>query len=663
MTTEDVLATRRRYEGAASASSDEVVRAVTPRSVAAAIAVIAATVWWDEWMSYYIDGSNISRSHFPLAFLFPFLCLCVLNMLMVGYRPAWGLSRPELLVVLGSGLVGAVVPYDGVTGHLIGIIAAPYYFATAENGWQLYLHEHIPKWLAPQNTGNEMTWFYEGAPEGGISALGAWATPLFWWTCLLGAMALAVFCLVVMLRKQWADHERLAYPLVEVGRMLTETEPEGRLPAFFRSPLFWMGFGLVMALKMWNVASYFSPAVPRIPIEGGQWQAFPDFPYLIKRISFYAIGFGYFARLDVLFSVWFFILLTAFQLYVCNRVGYSVWAANRQWASIGLGWQSMGALLFLAVWGLWMARRHLRDVWRKAVRSACDVDDSGELLSYRAAVFGLMGSLLFAAAWLHAAGMELWVVLVFLPVSLLMFLGLSRVIAELGLVYVYYQVQPYDAVLQAFGTPILGPSSVVSLCFMRVFNSIGKGFLMPAFTQAVKAVDRVVKPRRITAVIWVALGLAFAFSLADTLFLGYENGAYNLGNMGLRKVGPSAFNNAVTTIRNVSPFGGKGRLLWAGIGAAVMAILTLVRYRVPWWPLHPIGLAVQGHYGVTKTCFSTLIAWAIKSTLMRIGGVALYERGKPFFIGLLVAQAVSTAIVFGIDWVWFPTFGHNVHNY
>jgi len=637
--------------------------AVTLRSLAAAAVVISATVLWDEWMSYYISGSNISRSHFPLAFFFPFLAVCCLHALGKAGRPGWGLSRPELMLVLGAGFAAAAIPYDGVTGHLVGVLAAPYYFATAENGWSTYLHEHIPGWMVPRNTGEEMTWFFEGVPQGRDLLLGAWATPLFWWCCLLGAVAFAVFCLIVMLRKQWIEHERLAYPLVEVGRMLTDTEPGGKLPAFLRSPLFWIGFAVVMSLKAWNIASYFSPAFPRISIEGGYLRAFTDFPYLITRVSFYAIGFGYFARLDVLLSVWFFILLTAFQVYFSNRLGYTLWAADRQWASTGLGWQSLGALVFLAAWGLWMARRHLRDVWRKAAHGEMSVDDSSELMSYRASVVGLVVAVVFTGAWLRAAGMEMWVVAVFVPLALLSFLGLSRVIAELGLVYVYYQVQPYNAVLQAFGTPAIGPSSVTLLCFMRVFSSIGKGFLMPALSQAVRAVHGVVKPRRVALVLWLALAAALVLSLGDTLYLGYKHGAYNLGNMGLRKAGPSAFNYAVSTIRNASPVGGNGRVLWAGIGAAAMALLTLVRYRFPWWPLHPIGLAVQGHYGLTKTCFSTFIAWAIKSVLMRIGGVSLYERGKPFFVGLLAAQAVSTAIVFGIDWFWFPTHGHNVHNY
>ena len=64
-----------------SAPESQEMRAVTPRSICAAIGIIVLTVLWDEWTPYYMAGSNISRSHFPLALLFPFVALAVFNML------------------------------------------------------------------------------------------------------------------------------------------------------------------------------------------------------------------------------------------------------------------------------------------------------------------------------------------------------------------------------------------------------------------------------------------------------------------------------------------------------------------------------------------------------------------------------------------------------
>jgi hypothetical protein len=638
-------------------------RTLTARSVIASIVIIAASVWWDEWMSYDMSGSNISRSHFPLAFLLPYLLLCTLNLLVGRVRPSLALEKPELLVVLATGLIGVSVPYDGLTGQLIGLIAGVFYFSTAENRWSLYVHDHIPAWLVPSNSQGEMAWFYEGVPFGQTPDRSVWITPLFWWTSLIAALSFAVFCVVVILRKQWTEYERLSYPLVEAGSMLAETDVGGRLDTTLKSPLFWIAFGAVMFVKLWNVLTYFTPALPFISIEGGQFQAFPDFPMLITRISFYGIGFGYFARLDVLLSVWAFILITAFEVFAFNRFGYNLGASPTQWGSEAIGYQSLGALLFLAAWSLWMARRHLMDVWSKAVRNDPSVDDRDELLSYRTALFGLLGSLLFCFGWLSMAGMDTWVIAFYLPAAFLTFLGLSRVVAELGLVYVYYRVQPNDFIMRMFGSKVLGQASVVSLFLTRGFQGIGKGFVMPALTQAVKAVEGSINPRRIALVLGLALGLGYTLSIVDTLYLGYDNGAYNLGNMGLKKVAPQTFNRAVSSFLNPKPFGGKGRAMWVGVGAAAMAVLTIVRYRIPAWPLHPIGLALQGSYGLTKTWMSIFFAWLIKLILMRIGGAALYEKGKPFFVGLITAQAVSTAIVFVVDWFWFPGHGHNVHNY
>ena len=170
-----------------------------------------------------------------------------------------------------------------------------------------------------------------------------------------------------------------------------------------------------------------------------------------------------------------------------------------------------------------MARRHLGQVWRKAIGKDPSIDDSEELLSYRTSVFGFIGAFLFCAGWLLTAGMTWWVVLVFLSVPLLSFVGLSRVVAELGLVYVYYRVQPTEFLLKSFGARVLGAASVVVLSLTRGIGGIGKGFVMPAFTQAVKAVDGAVKPRRVALVLSLAIGLGYTLSIADTLYLGYAH--------------------------------------------------------------------------------------------------------------------------------------------
>lgn len=55
------------------------------------------------------------------------------------------------------------------------------------------------------------------------------------------------------------------------------------------------------------------------------------------------------------------------------------------------------------------------------------------------------------------------------------------------------------------------------------------------------------------------------------------------------------------------------------------------------------------------------IAWACKATLMRVGGVALYRRSKPLFLGLLAGYTAGVTVSFVVDMIWFNGQGHMVH--
>ena len=55
------------------------------------------------------------------------------------------------------------------------------------------------------------------------------------------------------------------------------------------------------------------------------------------------------------------------------------------------------------------------------------------------------------------------------------------------------------------------------------------------------------------------------------------------------------------------------------------------------------------------------MAWAAKAVVMRVGGVALYRRSKPLFLGLLVGYTAGVVLAFTVDAVWFPGQGHQVH--
>jgi hypothetical protein len=56
--------------------------------------------------------------------------------------------------------------------------------------------------------------------------------------------------------------------------------------------------------------------------------------------------------------------------------------------------------------------------------------------------------------------------------------------------------------------------------------------------------------------------------------------------------------------------------------------------------------------------FSIFLAWLIKFLLMRFGGVGLYRKTQPLFLGILVGYVLGVAVAYVVDSVWFPDSPH-----
>ena len=201
------------------------------------------------------------------------------------------------------------------------------------------------------------------------------------------------------------------------------------------------------------------------------------------------------------------------------------------------------------------------------------------------------------------------------------------------------------------------------MAFTNVFANDHMGLFMPAFAQIAKLAERVERRRRRLG--WVvALGLlvSIATSVGLTLYWGYSGGAYNFGSIALfRRTVPSV-NGYVSHMRSPDPVQAAPFILFAA-GAAGMALLAFLRYRFNWWPVHPAGLAV-GYTGMTRhAAFSIFAAWVCKFIIIKTGGMLLYRRTVPFFIGTIVGYALSVALGYVLDVIWFQGQGHAVHAY
>ena len=57
------------------------------------------------------------------------------------------------------------------------------------------------------------------------------------------SLYLVMISLMVVLRRQWIERERLLFPIVQVPLQMVDQDEEGR-NTFWRNPIMWIGFAL-----------------------------------------------------------------------------------------------------------------------------------------------------------------------------------------------------------------------------------------------------------------------------------------------------------------------------------------------------------------------------------------------------------------------------------
>jgi hypothetical protein len=78
-------------------------------------------------------------------------------------------------------------------------------------------------------------------------------------------------------------------------------------------------------------------------------------------------------------------------------------------------------------------------------------------------------------------------------------------------------------------------------------------------------------------------------------------------------------------------------------------LLTVMRTRLPWWPLHPIALPITTIWYTNAYVFSVFLAWGIKALVLTFGGAGLYRATRPFFIGIILGEVVAAGMWVLID--------------
>ncbi|NQT53901.1 hypothetical protein HQ576_17730, partial [bacterium] len=292
-----------------------------------------------------------------------------------------------------------------------------------------------------------------------------------------------------------------------------------------------------------------------------------------------------------------------------------------------------------------------------------DVDDSAEPMSYRAAVVGLLMGLVLVGAWMHQMGMNLPTVVVFGIGFAAVYIGIGKIVAQCGLPYVRATIPPHSFVSQALGPDLIGPVGLIALASTFAVWCDNKPVLATAMMHT-QRVGTEMKSRShiLTGATFLSMIVCFLVALYLTITICYRKGGVTTGCWEIVGGNHWFFDRYVQKIRN--PAGPHwARLQCMGIGAAAMMALTFLKYRFVWWPLHPVGFVVGSSAVVSWCAFTLFLTWLIKAILLRVGGMALYRKARPFFLGLLLGYVLGVGLGFVVDVIWFPAHGHMIHHW
>ena len=598
-------------------------------------ATYATVVMQGTWMT-------VNASAPAAIFLFVVVTV-VLNVVLAAIGPRFAISRSDLVLIYVMMLVAASVPNLNYVGYLIPLMVGVYYYDSIER-----FRPFLPDWLILGDT-EAVTGFYEGLLPGQAIPWGEWLSPLAHWSMFFVVLSFMMVCMSVILHRQWSTHERLDYPMAQVPLQMLDPSSSGRFPQLgplYRSKSTWIGFAVPFVLVGLEALHAYYPAVP---VFSPSFRAalFDNVGGLPCTVNYAWIGFSYLVNLDISLSVWVFFLLSKLQDSILLSAGVGSTEKLSSYAyqvSPDLAHQGMGACVVFVLYGLWVGRRHLKEVLLKAWRPDRGIDDSEELISYRTAVFGFLFSLVFVAAWLFDSGMPLVVLPLFLASCLIFYVMITRVIATAGIATARSPMIAAFVVISTLGSSIIGAKGIAVLALTYPWQSEMRIFPMIAISNGLKLAETVRGPKR--RLFW-AMALALVISVIGATFMfiyvAYSHGGVNLQNFFMSGLAQRPYVDLKVYFLEATYPNIRG-LVFTGVGAAVEGFLITAQHRLHWWPLHPLGFIIGNGWLTQTIWFSVFLAWLLKYTIMKYGGMTRYLASRPFFIGVILGQATAAGL-------------------
>ena len=573
------------------------------------------------------------------------IVLALLNQLVRRALPKLALNGREIAVVYAMLTIACAM--SGEWMDMVGPASYGFAIYSEQNPrYGTYILPYVHDWFFFRDP-KPLKEFAEGGKNFAYFAshLYLWWPKIGAWTLLLTLVTTAMLCISALLKDQWVHKERLAFPLVQLPIALTEESGPGQTP-LWKSKLFWGAFAVVFGIDMLNGLSFLYPQLPHFnirfigdfnkafvspPWNQTGWTPIGIFPYLSAL--------GFLMPTDLLFSLLVFFFVRKAQQIIAYSIG------NEQGTFGGGGLtpsppyfseQSWGAFLGLFISALWLARPHLKLLWRQI---STGERDPGGGLPARFLFVLLLACVAGTAAIGVAIGLPLPFVVLYVALFLAFSVAVTRLRASLGApTHEMAFMGPHQLVLDFHGSAGLSNELLTrTLATFHFMNRIHRTHPMPSLMEGLYLADRnKLSGRGMFLALFLAIPLGTVAGFLAHIYFGYRYTpvSWVSGELG------GFVSNILSTPRPPNP---AAMLAVVGGFGAVM-LLDFIRFRIPGFWLHPAGYALAMNFGVDYYWFGLLIVLIVKVFVQRFYGLRGYSQLRQLAFGLVVGEFMAELI-------------------
>lgn len=562
----------------------------------------------------------------------------------------FGIGRREVMAIYCFLTLAVALTSGAAMRFFLPALTTPSYFASPENDFAQFL-DYIPHWMVPHGE-TVIRDYFEGSPTG-ATPWTPWLGPLAIWMLFFACFFGFLICLAAVFRPVWEEGEHLAFPVAEVPLMMAGYREDTQM--MWRDGIFWVGFGLVCIHHLLNILNAFNPAVTCLGMSTDLGALFQEWPLtalrpLLFRYYPFVFGVAYLMPTDIALST----VVFYFGYMKALALGGAMVGVNTPGFPFTMEHAS-GAFLGMALILAYGARHRFAEVFRRLSGAG-----NGSKLLPLAMIACLVGIYIFC----RLSGMNTSLFVLFYALLIAFAISSTRIRTEGGFTsnWTFPLEQAQSALINFAGTDRLkAMAGMRGLTALTTQYYLTRGYmpqLMAFMADAFKIGGQAkIATRRMAVLLLLAVIIGTGVSWWMHVSSAYQYGS-NILEGGTTSGGARvllmrrAYENLASW--NVAREGpDRPRATAAIVGLIIVIGIAALRRAFLRFPLHPLGFLMCFTGGGVNAWAPLLSIVIVKTIILRLGGMRLYRRLIPLFIGIAIGHFFAAGLV----WSLIASFG------